>query len=709
MNDRFSVSLNNLLADGRLSHVVDVLSRKCAVGASTHPDLNQLIPSLQRIADTYVHMRQFLLDGVPDPERDKIYNTLKNHLREIARDYLFIINEDRLDPFFADYRLQKARNRSMAELADELQKTDYRLQMAAVTEADPVPFLRKKEDIVRNIFLKTWSLPPWAEEDRKTIGRMLLETDAEDRSSFSLRSQLISALMLGLLKFYDPGKFLLLLEAYDNFSDERLAARALTAIVLVLQRHGNSVLYDSRVHEVLNTLADSIMTYTRLREVVMTLIKTRDTDRVSREVADAFKTTMKNISPDVIEKMSREGMTIDSSETGMNPEWEKLMKNKELEEKMQRINDMQLEGMDVMMQSFGRLKTFPFFQSLPNWFLTFSPAHSAVNDFFEIFDEEAFTAMAEATDMCASDQYSFALGILQMPEDRRKALGVSVRAQLEGMREILKDRENVRKKPVFATEVLIFSRDLYRFAKLFPKKREFFDPFDNPLNFLSLPVLGSLLSEDEIKLAVADFYFEHGYHTLALPLFENIVATGNAEKTIFEKIGYCYQMAGDFQHALENYEKADLFSSDADKSSTWLLKKLAFCNKALGYYDKAAEFYRKVIERHPDDVNLEFHLGSVLLRAGDIKGAKELLSKVHYLNPDHDLCTRTYTRLKGHDAFLEGRYKDAVKLYEEARGDQQPAQYSLDLQVELGLLSPEFDMTTFQILMDGEQNLEWGR
>lgn len=699
MTDKFFTSLSNTLADGRLGHAVDVLTKKCALSAAAHPDLNNLLPALEKIADTYSRMRQFMLEGSPDPDRDSVYDSLANHLREIARDYLFIVNEDRLDALFSDYRLQKVRNRSIADMLDEIEKNEHRRTMAEVTEADPQQFVKKKEEITVNIFLKTFSLPPWAKADREALKHALADPNLE----FALKSQIISGLLLGLLKFYDPGKFSLLLNAYQNETDEKLAARLLTAIVLVLHRNGTSVLYDKHIKEALSELSDSILTYTRLRDVVKTLIKTRDTDRVSREVSDAFNTTMRNIDPRILEKLQREGLSIDASETGMNPEWEKIMKNKELEEKMQRINDMQLEGMDVMMQTFSKLKSFSFFRRLPNWFLPFSPSHSDITRLFETFDATGFSAMADATDMCASDRYSFSFGILQMPEERRNILSATLGAQLEGLRDMLKDRENVGRKPEFATEALVYARDLYRFAKVYPDRREFYDPFEEPLDFLRLPVLGSLLAEDEIILTAADFYFAHGYYALALPLYERLAGSltnSDVDSSLFEKIGYCSQMGGDFVKALENYEKADLFSTDIQKSSTWLLKKLAFCNKTLGYYGKAAEFYEKVLERHPDDLNLEYHLGSVLLRAGDVKRAKELLSKVNYLNPDHQLCSRLYARLKGHEAFLSGKYKEALDLYDKARGDRDSNSFLRDVQAELSLINPDFDLRTLQILFD---------
>lgn len=696
MNDKFNNTLNALLSEGRLGYAIGVLRKNCDAAFPRHPDLLRLQDELDRIADTYSRMREFLLDGTPDPDRDRLYEDIKDRIRQTARSYLYIINEDRLDPFFAEYRLQKVRGVNFQDLASDLAKNRYRLEMASETEVDPAQFVKKNEELTDLIFRRVWVLPPWAADERAAVGALLVD----EATPFEVKSQIVSALLLGLLKFNDPAKFYLLLSAYDSLTDERLEARVLTAIVLVLARWGRSALIGAGTEAALSSVADSILTYTRLREVVMTLIRTRDTDRVNREVSDAFNTTMKEISPEILDRLRREGMTADSGEAGMNPEWEKLMKNKDIEEKMKAINDMQLEGMDVMMQTFSKLKSFAFFRDISNWFLPFSPTHTAVAPLFEAISEEGFSMMGNATDMCGADRFSFALGLMQMPEERRRMLAVHIGGQTEAMKDLMADRANVARKSAFASEALSFARDLYRFAKIYPRRKDFHDPFESPLDFLNLPELGQLLVDDQLIASAADFYFDHGYYPLALGLYEIMVNGGEAERHIFEKIGFCHQMASDYRKALDSYEKADLFSSDADKSSTWLIKKLAFTSKALGLYEKAAEYYLRVLESNPDDLNAEFHLATVLLRAGDLAGARERISKVSYLDPDHQGARRVSTRLRAHEAFAAGDYRRAAALYTEARGDSEPVEFLRNMVMEVRILYPDADVKTLQILLD---------
>lgn len=705
-NDKFNDSLGDLLDSGRLNMVIDTLRNNCLKGIQSHPDLSMVIDEVDSVSDTYSRLRSFLIDGKPDDRRDALIEDLKRRLRQAGRTYLFIINENRPDPFFAEYRLQKIRPVSLEYIADDLRKIDYRIEMAEETEANSLSFRTRREETINLLFGKVWSLAPWEAEDLKALESLASDYMAPSKlgadASFEVKAQIVSALLLSLLKFNDPAKFLLLINIYNFETDERLAARALTSITLVIGRWGHSLLVEPKVRLALEALESDILTYSRLKEVVMSLIRTRDTDRVSREISEAFQATMKEISPDMIERLQKEGLTIDAAETGMNPEWEKLMRNKELEERMMKINDMQIEGMDVMMQTFARLKSFPFFRSVSNWFLPFSTSHTALQGLFDNFNGEGFQAMTDATEMCASDRFSFSLGLLQMPEEKRRMLSLTLGAQLEALKDMSADKVNVNRKSVFASEVLLFARDLYRFAKLFPRHDAFYDPFEHPIDFLRLPLLGSLLAGDEIITKAADFYFKHGYYSLALSLYKIAEGAGDSDRQLYEKIGFCHQMESDLLLALENYEKADLFSSDSDRSSSWLIKKLAFCNKALGNYLKAAEYYSRLLDYTPDDQNLEFHLGSVLIKAGDIKRGKELISKVHYLNPGHQMAERIFTRLKGHDAFLEGRFSDAISLYDKARGNQSAADYRKELEIELSSISPEADIPTLRILLDSD-------
>lgn len=727
INQEFHDKAEKYIAEGKINPVIKALSRRANEGLRDNPDYAAVAGALDRISETYRYMQEYLLKGGADAGRSELYARIREELLQQLDAYLFVSNINAPgDEFFTTYRMDRVLALPLAQLLERYTKMVFNIAKAAETEVDPLPYAKKKEEALELIFNRIRTLAPWDEEGIKVAADIL----ADQSLPFELRSQTVSAMLLGLLKFYDRRKVRLLLDAYLREGDERVAARMLTAIVLVLDRwRGRIGSDDMELTRLLDSLAGDILTYTRLREVVMTLVRTRDTDRVSREVQEAFSKTMNRLTPDMLDRMRREGLGMDINEFGENPEWEKLMQDSDIGEKMMEINEMQLEGMDVMMQTFARLKTFPFFSKTANWFLPFSPDNTQVSRLFDIFDAAPFNMLADYSDMCASDRYSFALGILGMPQEKLTAFSGQLGASIGQLAEQMDDKGIGKKKSDFNAEALSFARDLYRFMKLNPRRAQQPDVFASPLDFTTLPRLGEMLEEEEILEMVGNFYFDHGYSAQALPLLEKVAAKGTEDLHVYEKIGYCLQMEGDFRGALGSYEKADLFSSDATPSSAWLLRKLALCTKALGDFGRSAEYYRRILERNPDDTSAEVQLGNVLLLAGDTEGGMERLSKIHYLDPDHKGCTRGYVRglllrgdyqsaykaaagmeeatdsadrrLAGHVALLAGKPAEALEHYRAARGESARDQLLHDIRSELDFLAPgKQDTVALTILLD---------
>lgn len=727
-NDRFIANANSYLDQGRVNTVISVLLKRSRAHLHEFPDLKGVIERVEKLADTYKYMQEFLLKGMADPQREEIYRGIKNELRKELNNYLFITNtESSSDEFFSSYRLARLMEDNLHDLTEDYHKMEFNIIKASETEADPSHLMRKKEELLQKIFINVWVSPQWNTEQTEDIRRILTESG----NSFELKAQTLSALFLSLLKFYDEEKIKILVEAYNDCSDDRLAARLLTVLVLTVSRWHKEVSQNRDLTVRLESVTDSLLSYTRLRDVVMTLIKTRDTDRVSKEIKETFEMAMKNVTPEMLDKLRQEGLTIDAGELGENPEWEKIMKENNLEERMQEINEMQMNGMDIMIETFGKLKTFSFFRNLPNWFLPFNPHHSEIGARIDADKLRPIIEVADSIGICESDRYSFIFGLMQMPQDKIDAF----LTQINGATEMIKEQfaeDNPRKRVSdFAKEAISFCRDLYRFFKLYPRKAQFFNIYENPIDFINLPVLNSIMKEEEILMLVSNFYFSYGYYDQARPLFEMIVQNGSADMEIYEKIGYCYQMGGDFASALDNYERAELFSSDASPVSTWLLRKLALCHKALNEYEEAARFYEKILERSTDDLQTETNLGNLQLLAGKVDEAVKHLSKVNYMDPANKNAARGYVRallkrgnsfdmvkslcenllgnnpdrqdyvLMGHASYATGDYENAARNYTLGAPDEKIGDYRNQLLEEINFIAPQdFDNVTFTILLD---------
>ena len=155
----------------------------------------------------------------------------------------------------------------------------------------------------------------------------------------------------------------------------------------------------------------------------------------------------------------------------INPEWEELLNKNGLGDKLKELTEMQMEGGDVMMVAFSNLKTFPFFNTVGNWFLPFSSNHSEVVEsagthfasFSQILDMEGV--------MCDSDKYSFALSIGKMPDAQRNMIAERIDSQMSQLKEAIGDRNLKSSVPEFDGEVTRYVRDIYRFSN-YSEKRE---------------------------------------------------------------------------------------------------------------------------------------------------------------------------------------------------------------------------------------------
>jgi hypothetical protein len=171
--------------------------------------------------------------------------------------------------------------------------------------------------------------------------------------------------------------------------------------------------------EQLHLLADNSEQVRKICHTLLQFILSRDTEKITKHITT-------ELIPEMMQKMKpKKGnnplIFIGNSEQDdeQNPEWKKFMESSELQEKLQEISELQMEGADVMHSSFINLKQYPFFNEPSNWFVPFSLESDAI-------ENPELSQLAEmlqaSTTLCNSDKYSFFWSILNMPDDHRKQM-----------------------------------------------------------------------------------------------------------------------------------------------------------------------------------------------------------------------------------------------------------------------------------------------
>lgn len=246
---------------------------------------------------------------------------------------------------------------------------------------------------------------------------------------------IISALMLGALKFYDPRRLSVIIRTYMSATNPKVKAAALVALLLCLWQHRNRPL-DRRTANILAAAKDDKSWNSDLRIAFLEIIRTRNTERINRKMIDEVIPRMIEIRPDIMKKI-RDGKINpdDPASIQENPEWQDMLDKSGITDRLKELTEMQQEGGDVFMSTFAHLKNFPFFSEISNWFLPFSSNLPEVQE-----ATMSYGNLAEALDsafyLCDSDKFSFVFAIGSIPQQQREMMSAQLNAQTEAMAEM---------------------------------------------------------------------------------------------------------------------------------------------------------------------------------------------------------------------------------------------------------------------------------
>jgi tetratricopeptide (TPR) repeat protein len=242
-----------------------------------------------------------------------------------------------------------------------------------------------------------------------------------------------------------------------------------------------------------------------------------------------------------------------------------------------------------------------------------------------------------------------------MPAFQKSTVMELFNMELKAMNEMARDDELIHTDSGTKVTVTQYFHDLYRFFKLHPLKTEFEDIFK-----IQTPVHETeffrLWIDDKLVLRnIGEFFFEKNHYSDALVIFRQIVDTTKSYE-LFEKIGYCYQQLGDFEQALEYYNKAALL----DKNRLWLLNRIAWVYRKTGQYEKALAFYRDAEKLEPDNLQVQAWLGQTNMEMENYGEALKYYFKVEYLQPENHKVQRPISWC----SFMLGKLENAQKYLE---------------------------------------------
>lgn len=652
----------------------------------------ELNDEINRTEDSYRMMLKYTIDGINDPLRADVYNTILNAIYRlvdiISRESLKKKQSSKI--YFSTLRfLEIQHDGSLSQMiASYTQKSGnaslYNL-VAGTSEQNNLNSLRVSlEQLESRIFNKLWVTYPLNTEDITAVNDALFSPVLPSH----FRHLLISALFLGLMEYYDESRIHILLNAYQN-GDESMKIKALCVTLIAMYFH-NDRLAGKKLQNHIDAIKELPQWHDDLKMIFLQLIRTRDTERINRKMQDELLPEMMKLRPDIYKKINDSSAILDMQSIEENPEWQEMLENSGIADKMKELSEMQQEGSDVFMSTFAHLKSYPFFSTASNWFLPFHLEQTEVTDALGLNGMVLGELIASSPFLCNSDKYSFALSMKSVPEEQRQLMLSQLNAQNLNVAELQntelmgakKSKENIANK---------YIQDLYRFFKLFRHKKDFHDPFADTMNLTNINLLHKEFEDADTLTFIGEFYFNRRYFNDALALFDKLQHKIPPSAQLFQKIGYALQQTNDIAGALKYYEQSELLNSE----NLWTLRRIAACHKLLGNTNKALSYYKRIETTKQDDTAVALNIGHCLMELEKYDEALKYYYKVEFLDEksmrawrpiawcslvSNDLaqsrayynriCENNPTAIDflnmGHLELISGNFHDAVKRYNES-------------------------------------------
>lgn len=625
------LAICRLLSERKLKPAFDLLGQMISANG-----LGEFSDQLLDLEQNYRFMLKYTVEGITDPERQKIYRHMLISAFELGDSCA-----DTLKMKFSN-SLEYQKKRGFARMTPEnlpedfAQLESFQLEnelrsLIDTTSFDKINQPEEERHLQKqiNLFYHFWFKNKLSSEEVALFRNFLQNPHIPIHE----KAFLISSVTLGLLHYFDEQKIMLLFEGYDSVQEE-VNQRALTGLLLSLYQYDRRIFLFPAVASRLAMLNEKRSFRQHLEKILLQLIGSKETEKIQRKLQDEILPEMMKLSPNLQNKLSLEALLGESLHEDKNPEWQDIFKDSPgFMDKMEELSEMQMKGADIFMTSFSNLKTFPFFSELTNWFVPFYPNHPQLSRSSSLEEsqdnQKLFDLLLKTPVLCNSDKYSFCFSMQTIPAEYKKMMFDSISAEFDQMIEAESEDDLVATDKKAEAISGQYIRDLYRFFKLHPQREGFEDIFSWSFDFHNKGVFSDLLQEDNQLLRnIAEFYFAKNYFQDASEIYA-ILLQEVEEAELIQKLAYCYQKTDQYELALNCYLKADLF----DQNRTWNHKKIALCYRHLKKPDLALSYYLQAVALEPDNLGIHISIGHCRMELKQYDEALKSYFKVEYLSP----------------------------------------------------------------------------
>ncbi len=687
--------LCTLVSDKKIKQSFDILADMIAVSLS-----GELRDEYDNLVMTYRNMLTYTIEGINDPERNKIYIRLKQSILGLADR----IRQDILShysgwhTYWVKQQAEKEMKISGKTIIETVDDLIFKSELDELLGLSQEINLNKDSDIsikhkllIRNIFNHLWLTDYYGEAENSLIDIIL----KSGKFQWYETCIFTTAVTLSSLRTWQSDKIFHLFAIY-GMGQAQVSERALSGLILSFHYYNDRILLYPEIIDRINKMSQENNFSEQCRIIVLQTIRSKETEMLGKKLQNEILPQVAKLKPRIEEKLDLDNILPRESNEEKNPDWSAMFsESEEIFRTMEELTKLQMEGADVYMSAFANMKHFDFFKDFQNWFIPFYPDHEIVNEIYtdEILGpgtNELTEALYKTPFICNSDKYSLILNLKYLPSAQKSMMLKVFRMELEGLQQLGEDEPGIDPNKGFRTNVTQYLQDIYRFFKLSPYRKEFEDLFTGKLDIYNSEFFRMIFKSSDAEAGLADYFFSKNFYNDALILFEKQVNIKPSEAQLYEKIAYCYQENSDYEKALIYYRRAELIDRKA-----WTLKKIGLCLRRLDRNEEALEYYLQAYDLEPENIHTVIMTAHCYLDLKNYEKALKYYFKVEYNEPGNikilrpiaycylalgkfDDSEKYYERLsalklnahdhinKGHLALCRGRKKDAVDLYRQS-------------------------------------------
>ena len=592
---------------------------------------------LADIRDNYKRLLHYMGQGMDDPLREKLYRRLVEKTHRILLDIR------------RDYDLATLENIYVNGVRGEKKEEGK----------------EGNEDNDRFNFI--WTSPQLTADREQELRLSMTALGAP------VLCHMLSALTLALMHYFDVAKLRLLLTHADH-PNEHIRARALFGIAVAAHLHHKVIpLYGDLGKQIADRCTSTDVALEAMTKIQHHIALYRESEKMQRKMEQEILPTLIKVTRQRI-KLGFEDMDIDLSDPESMPSLSKKAQRK-LIEGLQEMERLFRQGMDVSLQTFTSLKSFPFFREVGNWLIPYDPSRPDVPD---------IKAIAHLP-ICDSDKYSIAMLLQRVSGEQRQQMMQT----LDSHEEVLMMPDN-RILDACQNVVQLF----YRLLKRSPWNALWPEVFSSMM-LTDNPILGKKLRSDSRYLrTMADMLLRNKHYAEAEKHLQWLAQLQGSDSQLLLQMALCMQEQGRYARAIDCYRQADMLGVENQES---ILYHLQYCYAQQGRYSEQLNCLMQLEHLHPDEPRVLTEVGLCLMQLERWQEAQKRFYKMEFHGQrilpsmrsiawcalrqgDITLAHRYYERIlnehrsearwedylnAGHVAWCEGDIVRALPLYHE--------------------------------------------